>query len=300
VHRKLNERFKIITNSLLVNEFNRRKEQHFKEALKCKSEIKVKTSYPILFTDQYDDFEELKEEEKKLKEAAKNFNLKYDKLMKKLRDKYLNNQLYTDDILNEIFRSSTHIEISTEIIEKAKSRLDLNNPPGKINQLGDRIHWESLLSGVEDGHKLIIISTDGDFFSLINNDQINPVLSREWMDVKKSSIEIFRSLTDFLKVYLPEFELPDELAAEIKEKIKALNDSSSFFETHNRIADLNRHYKDLTWNHIKSIIHSYKRNSQIYGILEDEDVNKFIMSLQQHPHYTSALDDEFSSLLNSR
>lgn len=58
VHRKLNERFKIITNSLLVNEFNRRKEQHFKEALKCKSEIKVKTSYPILFTDQYDDFEE--------------------------------------------------------------------------------------------------------------------------------------------------------------------------------------------------------------------------------------------------
>ncbi|TID95308.1 hypothetical protein DIZ66_18325 [Legionella pneumophila] len=135
---------------------------------------------------------------------------------------------------------------------------------------------------------------------MINNDQINPVLSREWMDVKKSSIEIFRSLTDFLKVYLPEFELPDELAAEIKEKIKALNDSSSFFETHNRIADLNRHYKDLTWNHIKSIIHSYKRNSQIYGILEGEDVNKFIMSLQQHPHYTSALDDEFSSLLNSR
>ncbi|HCX3503543.1 TPA: DUF4935 domain-containing protein, partial [Legionella pneumophila] len=293
-----NKHFKIITNSHLKNEFYRRKEQHFKEALKCKNEITIKTSYPTLFTDQYDDFEELKKEERKLKEAAKNFNLKYDNLMKKLRDKYLDNQLYTDDIINRIFNSSKHINISDEIIEKAKCRLDLNNPPGKNNQLGDRIHWEAMLSGIKHGHKLIIISNDGDFFSLIKIDQINPVLSQEWEKSKDSSVEIFRSLTDFLKVYLPEFELSDELATEIKEKIKALNESSSFFETHSRIADLNRFYKNLTWNHIKSIIHCYKRNSQIYGILEDEDVNGFIRSLQRHHHYTSALDDEISSLLS--
>ena len=87
VHNRLNKQYKILTNNLLKKEFYRRKEQHFKEALNCKNEIKIKTSYPILFTDQYDDFKELKDEEKNLKDAAKNFNLKYDNLMKKIRDK---------------------------------------------------------------------------------------------------------------------------------------------------------------------------------------------------------------------
>ncbi|WP_412754725.1 hypothetical protein [Legionella donaldsonii] len=223
--------------------------------------------------------------------------MKYDNLIKKLRDKYLNGQLYTDDIIERIFKSSKFIEISPEIIEKAKYRMDLNNPPGKSNRLGDRIHWESLLYGVENGHKLVIISNDGDFFSLIKPDQINPVLSEEWAVTKNSSLDIFRSLTDFLKVYLPEFELTNELAEEIKEKIRALNDSGSFSETHARIADLNRFYNKFTWHHIKSIIHSYKNNSQIYGILEDQDVNSFIRSLKEHPNYNTSLEDEMSTIL---
>lgn len=298
IQQQLNgKHFKIVTNTLLKNEFFRRKEQHFKDTLNCKNEIKIKINYPVLFTDQYDDFEDLKKEEINLKNSAKEYNLKYDKLIKKLTDKYLNHQLYTDDIIKRIFNSSKFVEISPEIIEKAKYRMDLNNPPGKSNQLGDRIHWESLLYGVENEHKLIIISNDGDFFSLIKTDQINPVLSEEWVITKSSSIEIFRSLTDFLKIYLPEFELTNELAEEIKEKIKALNDSGSFSETHDRIADLNRFYNELTWHHIKSIIHGYKNNSQIYSILEDQDVNNFIRSLKVHPNYNTALEDDMSTIL---
>ncbi|WP_412754724.1 hypothetical protein [Legionella donaldsonii] len=70
---KLNgKHFKIVTNTLLKSEFKRRKEQHFRDTLNSKNEIKIMINYPVLFTDQYDDFEELKKEEIELKKSVKN------------------------------------------------------------------------------------------------------------------------------------------------------------------------------------------------------------------------------------
>ena len=300
VYEKLTAKhFEIVINELLINEFDRRRENHFKETLEYKNDIKINVNTPTLLSDEPSDYEDLKTSEKALVKAAKEYRKKYDIILQKIKLKYINRKLWPDIIINRIFNRANNISLQPEIFEKAKYRLALNNPPGKSNQLCDRIHWELLLHGIEKNHNLIIISNDKDFYSLIETNKINPFLFNEWEKAKESSIEIFKTLTDFLKSYLPEFELPSELSQEIRETIKLLHDSTSFSETHRRISDLEKFYENFTRNHIKLIISCYKNNTQIYGILEDSDVKSFLMKLQKHPHYDSSFNNDIDALLES-
>ncbi|WP_419421547.1 PIN domain-containing protein (plasmid) [Legionella sp. D16C41] len=212
------DHFEIIVNELLQDEFNRRRESRFKETLDYKYDITININAPILLSDNLEDFENLKKLEKRLSTAAKEYNIKYKEILQKVRDRYRDEKLFPDTIIKRIFNKAKKIDITPEVLKNAQYRTALHNPPGKPNKLGDRLHWELLLHGINKGDKLIIISNDSDFFSLISNDCINPFLSKEWKKLKDSPIEAFRCLNDFLKVYLPEFELEIELAQQIHEE----------------------------------------------------------------------------------
>ncbi|MCR4379235.1 MAG: PIN domain-containing protein [Rhodospirillales bacterium] len=73
--------------------------------------------------------------------------------------------LGTDDAsrtFETIFKNC--IEATDPEIELARLRKDRGNPPGKRNDsLGDQICWEQILSTLNDGDRLWIISRDGDY-----------------------------------------------------------------------------------------------------------------------------------------
>ncbi|HHL3494106.1 TPA: PIN-like domain-containing protein [Legionella pneumophila] len=289
--------FQILITELLEDEFFRRRENRFKEVLDSKVDIKISIdNIPVVFSNEIEDTRELNDARKNLKKASKEYSNLYYKILKKIKYNFSNNTLFPDELISRIFKKAKKIDLTQVILEKAKSRTEINNPPGNKNELCDRIHWESLLYGVDDSHDLVIISNDSSFKSVIDSN-INPFLQKEWNEKKQTSIEIFKTITDFSKAYFPEFELQSEVASEIKNEISLLKKSNSFSETHIIIEALNRYYENLTRQHIKQIIMAYKSNNQIYGIITDEDVKKFLLRLKEHKNYDDILNSEVEYLL---
>ena len=57
--------------------------------------------------------------------------------------------------------------------------------------MGDAINWEILLQSVPNDEDLHIISDDGDFYSVIDDEKLNSFLENEWKEKKNS---IFQTL----------------------------------------------------------------------------------------------------------
>jgi len=104
--------------------------------------------------------------------------------------------LEADNLIESILEASTEISIDDEIIQKAKRRVELGNPPGKSKSLGDAIHWECLLSAAP--YQIWFVSKDGDFASKLYPNEINPFLSKEWESAYKipfAEITLFETLS---------------------------------------------------------------------------------------------------------
>lgn len=294
-----NKHFIIVTNTLLKDEFERRREECLKETFDYKEKFEFKkTNYPILFSDEDEDYQKLIENEKQLRKSAREYSSQINQIIKKLKNNYSKKSLFSDQLIERIFQKSKTLEVKKELIDNATHRMQFNNPPGKKNQLGDRIHWEALLEGINGN--LIIISDDSDFYSVLNSTKINPFLENEWRKCKNSSIEIYKTLSEFMRFYTPDFELPNELALEIKEKIFALRNSDSFSETHQLIAEITPFYKYFTKSHIRSIIDCCIKNAQIYHITEDNDLKKFLHDLKRHENYDKSFDKDYNDILESK
>ncbi len=82
-------------------------------------------------------------------------------------------------------------DVPIDILEKARLRKQLGNPPGKMNDpLGDQINWELLVSYVKDNNieDLIIVSADNDYFIKIDNE---PVLNNMlYVEIKNAKIDL--------------------------------------------------------------------------------------------------------------
>ncbi|WP_435634401.1 PIN domain-containing protein [Pseudomonas solani] len=116
----------------------------------------------------------------------------------------LRNELEVDQKLSRLFeRSRRHAE-DDDLYQKALVRMNKGNPPGKVQSIGDRYIWETLLAHVPNGD-FFIISKDGDYTSPLTMDKTSrplAYLSDEWTEKKQGGrLTIFRTINEILDYY---------------------------------------------------------------------------------------------------
>ena len=95
-------------------------------------------------------------------------------LMANVKNDAMNKTLQADYVVSQLFWLGTPITTTDEIVEKARLRIEIGNPPGKKGSIGDAINWESLLATLSSDDDLCFVSDDKDFRSRIDDNKFNP------------------------------------------------------------------------------------------------------------------------------
>ncbi len=106
-------------------------------------------------------------------------------------------------MLKPIFESA--IPASEDELDRARMRRELGHPPGKgRDPLGDQLSWEQVLSRIEPGSHVWVVSKDSDFLLCHNRHCVlDPSLHDDLLSRGKSMAQIhpFDSLVETLKHY---------------------------------------------------------------------------------------------------
>ena len=129
---------------------------------------------------------------------------------------------------------------------------------------------------VPEGKDLYLISDDGEFFSPLDREAIEPYLISEWTEQKKSNIHPSNRLSSLFRDHFPDIELAAELEKDLL--IEQLAASESFKNTHKTISRLSL-YSDFTESQVSAIVEAPISNSQVYWIAKDSDINQFLRAL---------------------
>jgi len=220
------------------------------------------------------------EEYARIKSIAGEFSKLRDTLLKRIHEDISSGDCGADKLIDELFSVGKVQDINDTIIQRARTRIELGNPPGKKNSLGDAIHWEFLLENVCNGEDLHMISGDGDFDSELNKGNLAEFLCQEWADRKISNILYYHRLSNFLNSQFTDIKITSdqELAKEFY--ISIFVNSSSFKVTHAVINELLT-YSSYSDSELDEMINASITNEQIYRIKEDSDVHSFLSKLKE-------------------
>lgn len=246
------------------DEFKRNRENKISDALKKLKEQQKKPQFPQICKDyaEYTDIRELQEE----------YGKKLSTLIEKISDDVETKSLKADEKIEELFEKASIIETTPELVEKARFRMDVRNPPGKDGSLGDAINWEGLLASVPDKEDLYLVADDKDYYSVLDENSMKDFLSDEWHKKKSSKLSFYRRLSLFFKEHYPHIKLATELEKELA--IKSLVNSGSFASTHSAITKLAK-YAEFNKSHLNELAQVAISNNQIYCIICDTDVCEF-------------------------
>jgi len=266
---------KLYVPSQVVHEFWRNREASISHSLQILSNHKLPDIYPQMCK-SYDEYATLRG-------LSKEYSKLLTQLMGKLRDDIDSNQCGADKIIDGLFSAAQKLDVDEDIIQNAKTRVALGNPPGRNNSLGDSINWELLLKNVPNQTDLHLVTVDKkDYTSKIDNTRLAEFLNREWKEKKNSTIHYYTQLSDFLSREFPDIKLPSDLELEADlQKETAINNlvnSYSFQMTHLAIKIL-RSFNDFTDDQIREIVEASTTNNQIYLIHDDSDVKEFLLDI---------------------
>lgn len=109
------------------------------------------------------------------------------------------NQLPFDLWLSKLRATGSFLKSDDDVLAKAQHRAARHLPPGKGEQLGDRLIWECLLKGSEFCGDLHLITADSrDYRCPLNGDKIRNTLQDEWGIVNWGEVYLYESISDFL------------------------------------------------------------------------------------------------------
>ena len=250
----------------VCDEFRRNRENKIKDALKRFTDIKLAAQLPS-FMKGYEEYESIRKLSADLQTQVKSIRAKVD-------EDILGERLLADRLISDIFSRSKIIELTADIYAKATMRAAIGNPPGKSGSIGDSINWTTLLENVPSKQPLHVISEDGDFYSVLNNeDAVHPFLAEEWQRIKGSQLFVYRTLTAFMK---DQFDgVAFTFDSEKEALIDQLSTASSFSSTHQYIAKLEA-YSYFSLKEIERILAAAVDNDQFYRIRKDPDVSDFL------------------------
>lgn len=250
------------------DEFLRNREAKIADALKRLKDQKFAIQFPQMCKEfeEYDALRALQDKCGKL----------HSSLIEKLQRKVEERSLEADQLISKLFAAAFGVDISAPLLERAKLRVALGNPPGKNGSLGDAINWEALLSAAPDKSDLYFVSDDNDYVSQLDDRQLKEYLVNEWTSTKHSHIRFYRRLSAFFREKYPDIELAHEL--EKKLVIDKLAASTTFAETHKIVAELAK-YPSFTTVERNDILRGSLSNNQVYWLFADDDVFEFMTAL---------------------
>lgn len=266
---KLKERIgteiNLIITSQVYNEIIRNREIKLKESLG--KFLVNEIQYPT-FCKGYDEYDEFKKDYDDITRRFNSWNMQ-------IKEDIKSRNLPADNTIREFFEKVTIIPCD-DYYEKAVTRYNVGNPPGKKNSYGDAINWECLLSIVPDGEDLYFISADKDYKSDLFSDMLNSYLNLEWISRKQSNIYYYSNLVGFLSKHIKDIKLQTE--QEKQDLIEQLKRSGSYQTTHGVIAMLRKH-SGWTDTQIEELCSAVENNTQVSDILGDNDVVSFYIDI---------------------
>jgi hypothetical protein len=273
----------------VVDEYARNRESKLADALGRFREIKLNHQYPQL-CQAYPEYQSLRDLQRK-------FEASHSALLSKLDTDIGEQSLKADQLLKSLFRKATRVQRSDNVVERARRRVEVGNPPGKAGSLGDALNWESLLEGVPDAQDIYFIADDGDWASALDRSQFKTFLFNEWAVRKSACIFYYRRLATFFKENFPDIKLATELEKELA--IKKFAKSVNFGTTHVAVAKLSQ-FADFTPVQANAIVSAALSNNQIGWIATDDDVKAFLTSIvEKHGEHLDQTDlDALKELLD--
>jgi hypothetical protein len=246
-------------------EFKRNRDNKIADALKRLKDQKIALQFPQFCRD-YPEYAELRQLEAEMQK-------KFASLITRATTDIEAIELQADKAIVHLFKSAHVIPTTADQVTRARLRMDLGNPPGKNNSLGDAINWEALLETVPSGADLVFISGDKDYVSPLKEDVFHSFLVDEWVRAKRSDIVFYKRLASFFKDHFPTSVLATDLERELL--IKDLGDSASFATTHSVVARLDT-YRDFNKAQRNAILDATLSNNQVHLIATDDDVHGFL------------------------
>ena len=202
-------------------------------------------------------------------------------------------ETHADKIIRKLFGRAKEIDTDKDDIFNAAWRRALSHlPPGKKDDLGDRLCWVGLLTELPDKSDLHIVSDDSDYRNEGFSGDIRPYLEWEWKTKKKGAVKLWARISQFLAVQFPDAENAVEMEREIL--AQRLRDSGSFAQTHTIIEELNS-LDGFNDEHLRYIAEALVDNSQVGGIRRDRDVNEFYKTIVAK--YPGRLDKDLEAKL---
>ena len=254
--------------SQVVNEFKRNREVKIADALKKLKDQHLNLQFPQICKDypQY----------VSLRELQKQYGALHAELLNKLTEDIRQFSLKADGIISQLFKLAEKVPCTTALVQRARDRAQLGNPPGKEGSLGDAVNWEALLAAVPEKAELHFITDDKDYSSPLDEEDFSWFLVEEWATTKKSDLVFYKRLSAFFKEHFPHIKLATELEKDLL--IQAFANSGSFSSTHAHIAKLSK-YSDFTPAQLNAIVAAGIANSQISSIIGDNDVHEFLTNV---------------------
>ncbi|MFM7008552.1 MAG: PIN domain-containing protein [Betaproteobacteria bacterium] len=257
-----------------IDEIQRNRDSKITDALTRfeKDTDAFKVSFPAFTKDM--------PEHGQLKELLNQANRKHSDLVRKARDSVNSSQLVADNLIQDLQKVAKVIQTSDAVFGKAISRFRMGNPPGKgKSSIGDEINWEILLSSVPDNEDLYLISGDRDYKSSLDGTKVNSFLKAEWERKKNGQLRFYESLSRFFNEKFPHIKVASDVENELL--IQKLAQSKSFAATHLLIGKLQNQTLFNT-EHVEQLIMIGEQNTQVFWIIEDNDLREFYSRLEQN------------------
>ncbi|NJR32808.1 MAG: DUF4935 domain-containing protein [Chamaesiphon sp. CSU_1_12] len=258
----------LLLTEQLIDEFNRNREQRIDGAIKS---LRTQTFNPQ-FPQLCEDYPEVE----LLRDSLKQYERIHVALINKIIADIKAKDLKADRIVKSLFSSGKKLVANLDILDRARLRMGVGNPPGKNNSLGDAINWECLLDNTPAGEDLYFITGDKDFASALNEDEFSDFLLNEWHEKKQTKINFYKRLSGFCKE-----QFPDIAIASVRDKeflIKDLVNSQSIADTQKAIAKLS-YYQEFTAAQVNTIVAAAISNRQVVWSIEDDSVRDFLSSV---------------------
>jgi hypothetical protein len=249
----------------IVDEFKRNRAGKIADALHQLRKQTLNLQFPQISKD-YEEYE-------MLRRAQREYSRHHTQLLECIEQDVSNKNLTADQIINNLFSQARLLTTNNDLVELARLRMSIGNPPGKKGSLGDAIAWEALLAEVPEGEELFFITDDGDYSSPLPTSTFNQFLQDEWESKKASRLHPYKKLSDFFSEHFPNISLASELEKDLI--IKSLANSPNFAKTHSLIAKLSS-YTEFTLSQTNEIVTAAITNNQIYWIINDIDVGNFL------------------------
>ena len=264
-----NKKILLYITRQIINEFRRNREAKIADALKIFNSQKLPDQFPQICKGY--------EEYAALRELLKSYSQARAKLLETLKSDVDSKTCGADVIIMGLFDKANIIETDDKILEAAKNRVSLGNPPGSNNSNGDSINWELLLKHFPNDKELHFITQDTkDYSSKIDNGRISEFLKLEWQENGKSTLHYYTKLSDFLGREFPNIKLASEL--EKKLAIDSFTNSNTFASTKSAIRKL-RKFTDFTDSELMEIVEASTSNNQIYWIGGNSIVRNFLFNI---------------------